>query len=271
MTFRNFFLSDLYKSFSEFEIIVITLDKCDYIQEFLKERNIKFYSIKLNVVQKMILKYSIQWIERGQYYHFYFKHQTKTMEKYIQRDKEESLLKYWFSQLFCLIFGSIFKRSNIVKMVYTSLLSKKLKNIVSTSESVFLCSHDVIYDKALMCYADYKHVKSTVLVHSWDNLPSRGYLCVKPTQILVWSEIMKIEGAKLHQFDHDSIKVIGVPQFYYYKQIEKRIHQITLKPNLNLNTQMPQLSLLLGERLVVIQMNNYWLKKIYTFCKQKPI
>ena len=89
----------------------------------------------------------------------------------------------------------------------------------------FTASTDCIQDQILSYSAKKQNIPLITLVHSWDNLPSRGLLAVKPDLLLVWNGIMQKQAVELHQIKKENIKIVGVPQFEWYRKYGKNLNQ----------------------------------------------
>lgn len=57
------------------------------------------------------------------------------------------------------------------------------------------------------------------LVHSWDNIPARGFFSVKPDKLLVWNRSMADQAVSFQNMKYSDIKIVGSPQFEYYRRI----------------------------------------------------
>ena len=92
-------------------------------------------------------------------------------------------------------------------------------NILKEYHALLITSTDCKIDQLLMYAAYRQKVPTVVLVHSWDNLPARGMLSTRPTKLLVWNELMKEQAIRLHSIPEDNVKVVGVPQYEWYRKL----------------------------------------------------
>lgn len=65
-----------------------------------------------------------------------------------------------------------------------------------------------------------KQLKKIALIHSWDNLSSKGPIIIRFDQILTWGDWMKEEVIKFLDYPSKNVTVVGMPQydsFFEYK------------------------------------------------------
>ena len=71
-------------------------------------------------------------------------------------------------------------------------------------------------DRYLVMSAAKHNVPAMLLVSSWDNLTSKGFLPAPVTRITVWNRIMADEAMKLHDLTREQVTVTGAPQHDVY-------------------------------------------------------
>jgi len=178
-----------------------------------KKKKIDQVSIKRGKFSEFIHKV----LYMANYYALWLKHRPETLNKYISRDQKEKYIKY---VLFKMLSWCVLKvRSNKTFDFIRDLAYHNSAHIFAGIEVLFVTSTDSREDQYLMYGAKKVGLPVIALVHSWDNLPARGLLSVKPDALLVWNEIMKEQAITLHGMDSSDVFVIGVPQYQYYKKM----------------------------------------------------
>ena len=59
-------------------------------------------------------------------------------------------------------------------------------------------------------------IRSLVLVFNWDNLSSKGAFAVKPDFLGVWGEQSVEHAVRIHGFERERVRILGVPTFDSY-------------------------------------------------------
>lgn len=221
MSYRNFFQSSIINDLKSKYTVKLVVYKNSRIAELVANEDIDSFTFeKTKLIQ--FLEKLFFFLEKVQYYSFYQKHHTKTIAKYIRRDKE-SLKKFWILYFLAYVIGFFYDRFSFFSSHYQYLIPADLKRELSLADKVLLLSTDNLADKAILKFCQNKNIFTSVIVHSWDNLPARGFLATRPDKLLVWNEVMKEEAKKLHGINPDKLKIIGVPQFHFYKQLEDKV------------------------------------------------
>lgn len=91
-------------------------------------------------------------------------------------------------------------------------------------------------------------VPSVCIVLSWDNLYSRGPLCRRPDQLLVWSEEMRRQAIDIHQFPAEQITVVGPLQFLFYDAPVSAAERAAMRASVGLGPDEPYLAYVCGSR-----------------------
>lgn len=91
------------------------------------------------------------------------------------------------------------------------------------------------YQPSLVCLTEFFHmapdmwvlkravregVPTIGLVHSWDNLTTKGAFPARVDRLVVWSETMRREAVQLHGYRAGDVFVGGVPQFDAYTDVD---------------------------------------------------
>ena len=74
------------------------------------------------------------------------------------------------------------------------------------------------YDTLFMKSARKTKTTLVAFIRSWDNFTTKEYLQVCPDRILAQNEETVEEGVKFHDLPHEYFRLVGVPQFEYYKK-----------------------------------------------------
>jgi len=226
MSYRNFVSTGIIKKLGEKYHLLFLVEKNSSIEPHLVKNGYEvaymtypnsIYSININRLFNDFLNF-----EKLQYYSFYQKHKTETIAPYIERDK---IYFKRFRSLYMLakIMGLFFSKYRFLKFHYRIMLSPDVKEIINNVDKVLLLSTDLVTDKSILAYCNLINRDVFVAVHSWDNLPSRGYLAGLPTKLLAWNNVMVEHGNKFHGIKHSNIEIIGVPQFSYYRGVSKKL------------------------------------------------
>ncbi len=103
------------------------------------------------------------------------------------------------------------------------------------TDSIFI-THQRVAGLMPICLAAKKlGVKSTTAIFSWDNLP-KARLCVLTDQYVLWSDFMKKDMEVFYkEIQSSQLKVVGTPQFEFYKTKNRVIERIVFAKKYNLN------------------------------------
>jgi|GEM_PF-2856228 len=217
MSLRNLLLSGVYCELNKkYDVFLITtLNDRDFCQSLAPESTIFIYP-PVNKIKGYIRSI----FKKIDYFYFWIIHKPKTIEKYILKLKEDSKITYLLSSFVVKFWKRVIENSKLRKGIlffylesnYTSLL------VLNDIELVFIPTIDVQEDIILSNCANNIGIPLIALVHSWDNLPSRGSILFSPDLLLVWNYIMRDQAIEFHGIDSDTIKVVGIPQYDFYKK-----------------------------------------------------
>jgi len=110
----------------------------------------------------------------------------------------------------------------LAKSIDRALLSNNIYNEVIDKynpELVFISSIGSDEEITLLRNCKKRGVRSVAMAKSWDNASKFGFREMAD-KLMVWSEYMKEEAVNFQDYDEKDIKVVGIPQFDYYKNLE---------------------------------------------------
>jgi hypothetical protein len=148
---------------------------------------------------------------------FFLKYATATMTKYVEKERQQTPL-LWRLRQFVAIVENHFSGP---WWNFHRLGASRYKNVVRGLDTLICLSFDVTADKLLMLAAEKSQVPVMLAVHSWDNLPARGFIPTKPFKLLVWNEAMIKQALNLHGIPATSVELTGVPQFQHMRELAK--------------------------------------------------
>ena len=117
------------------------------------------------------------------------------------------------------------------RLAYTVPIRRQLTDI----DAVFVSSINLPKDRQLIYSCKKYGIPVFALVHSWDNLTSKGELPAIPDCLMVWNEIMAQEAHEIHGVPQDRIEIVGGPQYETYRKISKRAHITPFLERLDIN------------------------------------
>lgn len=232
MSYRNIVSSGVLNDIeTKYDVDFLTLENST-LEDILKNKGKQVISVKIGFVSKVIRRLCSP-VEKLQLYSFFHKHNTDTLKKYIKRDEEKKFFKFYYK--LSKLIGSHYNDYSFMSGHYSYFLPKSIINKIKEYDSVLILSSDDPLDKSILKIAKNNNIHSVLLIHSWDNLPARGYFSAVPDKVLVWNEMMKDQAIALHGIPRGKIEVIGVPQFYGYKKLESRVNEELFKHFYGLN------------------------------------
>ena len=99
---------------------------------------------------------------------------------------------------------------------YDTLLQRHGPDLVVTGTPGF-----VVPDAHLLRAARRLHLPTATVMLSWDNLTSKGYMSTQPEYLLVWSDLMRDEAIRYHDFSGEIVEV-GAAQFDVHRRVAER-------------------------------------------------
>lgn len=110
--------------------------------------------------------------------------------------------------------------TRIAPNLYRDLLQRHPPDMVVGTKVLTLSSRlafeDPYLDRYLVLSAASQGVPTAIVVASWDNLTSKGFLPANVDRLLVWNETMHREAIELHGLTEDRVVVTGAPQHDVY-------------------------------------------------------
>ena len=103
----------------------------------------------------------------------------------------------------------------IKKMVVSDYYNKLFKKY--KPELVFTSHPFVESENQITLNAKQNEIQTISIIHSWDNLTSKGRIHCLPDKVIVWNEVMKSEMEALYhgKINKEDIHVVGIPQHDY--------------------------------------------------------
>ena len=222
MSYRNIISTNILKDiFQKYEVTFLVIDNSK-IHKLLNKKKYKILVLKKKLLNRLFIRaFSI--IELLQYCSFYQKHKTRTIKKYIVKKNQN--IAFPILYLISWIIGLFFDKYSFFSWHYKYFIDKEIKNKILKFDRVFLLSTDYIIDKSILKICKDCNTPVSVFVHSWDNLAGRGFFSERPDNLLVWNDTMKKQAQILHNIPEKNIYVVGVPQFWFYKQLENKVNK----------------------------------------------
>ena len=89
-----------------------------------------------------------------------------------------------------------------------------------------------------------------MLLHSWDNLATKGCLHVEPDLMFVWNEQQRDEAAQLHGLPAERVVVVGAPRFDAFFDLKPAMSREEFHAPLGLDPSAATLLYLCSSRLI---------------------
>jgi FkbM family methyltransferase len=89
-----------------------------------------------------------------------------------------------------------------------------------------------------------------MLLHSWDNLSTKGCLHQPPDRIFVWNEQQRREAFELHGFPLNQVIVVGAPRFDSFFERRPRLSREEFHEPLGLDATRPTLLYVCSSQLI---------------------
>jgi len=90
-------------------------------------------------------------------------------------------------------------------------------------DALFVASINTAKDRQIIYSCRKYGIPVIALVHSWDNLTSKGWLPALPDRLLVWNKFMAHEAQLLHNVPEKTIDIVGGPQYELYREMAQRV------------------------------------------------
>jgi FkbM family methyltransferase len=89
-----------------------------------------------------------------------------------------------------------------------------------------------------------------MLLHSWDNLSTKGCMHQRPDWMFVWNEQQRREAFELHGFPEDRVIVAGAPRFDGFFELRPRLTREEFHEPLGLDPSQPTLLYVCSSQLI---------------------
>ncbi len=89
-----------------------------------------------------------------------------------------------------------------------------------------------------------------MLLHSWDNLSTKGCMHHPPDWIFVWNEQQRREALELHRFPPERVIVVGAPRFDSFFELRPRLTREEFHEPLGLDPSKPTLLYVCSSQLI---------------------
>lgn len=93
-------------------------------------------------------------------------------------------------------------------------------------------------------------IPTGMLLHSWDNLSTKGCMHQRPDWMFVWNEQQRREAFELHRFRGDQVVVVGAPRFDSFFELRPRLSRAEFHEPLGLDPGKPTLLYVCSSQLI---------------------
>lgn len=243
---KNYLYSEVLKHLGKTTKITIwsPLDQSAFkeVLEIHPERNIQYKSLKLHKEPMLTRLYR----EASTFARLtFFAHKTKNETLLLNWHKTKNNIKLKLLYKMASFIGAMVK-SNYHRILALEKKSKMHwpKSILKyyRSELKFLrpdhifITHQRVSSLMPICLAAKSAgITTTTAIFSWDNLP-KARLCVDTEFYALWSDWMKKDMRLFYpEIEESKLKVVGTPQFEFYKQNDRIINRDDFAKNYNID------------------------------------
>ena len=165
-----------------------------------------------------------------------------TMNYKRERYKRDYPLRYYTTRIGNIVLGRIpaLRKTYLAAehrlfqgQEFDSILDKHKPDLVVSGTPGFS-----VQDAHILRAAKRKGIPTTTVMLSWDNLTSKGYMSAQPDSLLTWSQLMKQEAHRYHDFA-GPVHEVGAAQFDIYKDFAKGRSKADLKAELGVPPDRP--------------------------------
>ena len=89
-----------------------------------------------------------------------------------------------------------------------------------------------------------------MLLHSWDNLSTKGCMHQRPDWMFVWNEQQRREAFELHGFPENRVNVVGAPRFDGFFELRPRLSREEFHEPIGLDPHEPTLLYVCSSQLI---------------------
>jgi len=199
-------------------VIFVYKDKEDYFKNIYEKDNVIVEGIDLKketeVLRNRFFARISEWLLDTNVMKF---HKMEALKK-VGRP-----VKYYFSLIFTKVFAHLSPFKKLVRWLDYKLNNPELLRVYFEKynpDVVFATDAFNDSDLFLLKRAKSLGIKNIIMLRSWDNTTSRGYLRFVPDKLIVHNEIGKKDMLKYHNINEDIIYLSGIPQFEKYLGME---------------------------------------------------
>jgi len=220
MTYRNYVLSNFLSTIlTNSDVVVSTtfrnkwLSKHNHQRLKIVKHPIDIRGMKLSILGAKILKLKF-WVENSDH-----------IGNLRWRSYAHSYPLKYFLFRFILWVYKTFEHSRLGKKLINDFLFYKAKDIIEKYKPnhVIAFSNDDPVDIIYLYTAFRMGIKTTLFVHSWDNITTKGSIPFRPNNVIVWSDTMADDFRKYHSYLSTNIISISPPQYAYYRRLSKHV------------------------------------------------
>lgn len=221
MTVRNLLRNPFFDYLTQrFRVVIFSSFHNDpeFIREFKRE-NVFFepllFDFKKNIFDRQLFK-AHRFGDR-----YFFTHRKSVHGKPLQKiikekfGKRDEYLARMTGKLFILFPCINAWLTGYVQKMYVSRYYQQ--KIDQYKPSFIFSTHPFVdSDIQMVINAKRKGIPTASMIHSWDNLTSKGRMLENPDSLVVWNDIMRDEALALYpQLETEKICVSGIPQHDY--------------------------------------------------------
>jgi hypothetical protein len=239
MSIRNLFFGPaLDKLSQEFDVTLVS-----YYSRQLQEsdqkasRKISFDRIRvprwrLPELQRYLVDLLWRWNYYGMWLDFRLKHPSKTIRSVKHTSRRQYLLNCVGGK-----FINCLRRWQIAGPLEYSAYFIPIYFQLAKQDVVLATTTDLPKDQMIMYSCKKAGIPIVALVHSWDNLTTRGRLPIVPDMLLVWNQVMAEEAVRYHKVPEENVKIVGGAQYELYRLLAKNIGRESQKKRMGLSKE----------------------------------
>jgi hypothetical protein len=141
--------------------------------------------------------------------------------------KQNNPFLFYFKK-FIFLFIKIIPDKFIVKSIFIFVSTKNFKKLDLPKINTWLSlAPSFEIELPLAKFFLEKNVKKVALIHSWDNLSSKGPLVTDFDKVLVWGDLMSSDLIDRYKYSGDIFKV-GIPQYDFFYKFKNKIKKTKL-------------------------------------------
>ncbi len=239
MTIRNIFYSQTLEELTRrFDLTVVSYYPNELTASLSDSKSgTKFTKLRvprwrLPNIQNRLTRLLYEWNLHA----FYRRHNIQTIETWLRPKREKNWCKFYFHKFvgggiaLCLRKNSE-NRDFLRDLTYLVPLQKDLRSV----NALLVFSINIHKDQQLIYTFRKLGTPVIALVHSWDNLTSKGLFSALPDRLLVWNDIMRQEAVNFHDIPFEAVDVVGVPQYEKYRELAPMTNEKEFRERLKIS------------------------------------